>query len=203
MPKISTIKKPEPASKDTLIPTGLIVIADYVERVPERAIELLTYELQRREREKVLLEETKGFLSWHPWSTLRLLLLSGGVAFTVAWSFSLISDFMRLYNETVTRANLQGAAFGNASMDLTKLIPQSAFGFFSGLPEFGTKESVLVALGVIVALAAFKLLFILLNWEKIKVLNISDRALMEEMRYLKGWIAVLKQPSTPVVAKAA
>jgi hypothetical protein len=195
------MSKPPSTSKDNLIPIGLLLAADYVERVPSRATELLTYELQRREREKILLEETKGFLSWHPWSTLRLLLLSGGVTFTVAWSFSMVADFMRLYNDTVVRAKLQAPVFGDSALGLTNLIPSSAFGFFSGLPDFGTKESVLVALGVVFALAMFKLIFIAFNWQKIKALNVADRMLTEEMKYLRGWIDVLKQPTPSIPLK--
>ncbi len=192
------MSKPSPTSKHKLIPIGLLLTADYVTRVPDRAGEMLTYELQRREREKILLEETKGFLSWHPWSTLRLLLLSGGVTFTVAWSFSVVANFMRLYNDTIARTKLQAPIFGDSALSLTNIIPPSAFGFFSGLPEFGTKESVLVALGVVVALAAFKLIFIAFNWQKIKALNVADRVLREEMDYLRGWIETLKRPSSPL-----
>lgn len=192
---------PKPASQDRLIPTGLLLTADYVERVPSHAIEVLAYELQRREREKILLDETKGFLSWHPWSTLRLLLLSGGVAFSVAWSFSVVADFMRLYNDTVIRSRLQAPVFGDSALSLTNVIPSSAFGFFSGLPEFGTKESILVALGVVIALAAFKLIFIAFNWQKIKALNVADRMLSEEMEYLKGWIDAFKRSVPPVPSK--
>ena len=145
-----------------------------------------------------ILEETKGFLASveHAGSPA-----SGGVTFTVAWSFSVVADFMRLYNDTVSRAKLQAPIFGDGALSLTNIIPPSAFGFFSGLPEFGTKESLLVALGVVMALATFKLIFIAFNWQKIKALNVADRVLREEMDYLRGWIGALKQLAPPVGSK--
>jgi hypothetical protein len=186
--------KPFPAPNRKNAPAGLLTVADLIERIPGRASDVLSHEIGRRERELVLTQETRRLLSWHPWHTIRFLLLSGAVAFAAAWLVSFLSALARFYNNTLGSLGAGHAASGAGIpflnewlAEIGKIIPASAFALFSKIPDFGAIESFFVALGVILLVAFVKLLFILLNWKKIKLLNEAERELSEELETLNKW----------------
>jgi hypothetical protein len=193
--------KPFPAPNRKNAPAGLLAVADLIERIPGRAEDVLIHETGRRERELILMQETRRLLSWHPWHTIRFLLLSGAVAFAAAWLVSFLSALARFYTSAfgspgaAHAAGGAGSAIGGAGIpflnewlaEIGKIIPASAFALFSKIPDFGAIESFFVALGVVMLVAFVKLLFILLNWKKIKLLNEAERELSEELETLNRW----------------
>ncbi len=193
MPKISKTNKP---SRLEVAPPGLLVVADFMERMPDRAEALLEHEISRRERERVLSQETKNLLSWHPWHTIRFLILSGAIAFAAAWLFSVVLEFVKLYNKAV--GTKLGIPFVDENVfNLGELLPSQVFPMLSNVPEFGALESVFIALGVVLLVALVKVLFILINWKKIKLLSSAEKALRQELEVLEEWKKEFeKEPSS-------
>lgn len=185
MPKSSL--KPDTSS----CPPGLLPIADLMARIPARSIELLDYEILRRKRELVRTSETRALLSWHPWETIRLLVLSGAVTFFLAWFLSVIAELGRFYNSIVSATHIQVPFLDQRVIDFLGVVPRSSFQLFAAIPDFGALEAFYVALGVMGALALTKLVFIGIHWEKIKLLGEAERELNEELKELEQWKAGL------------
>lgn len=159
-----------------------------MERIPERAEALLNYEISKRERERVLAQETKQLLSWHPWHTMRFLLLSGAIAFALAWFFSFLAAIGRFYNATVGKLDVGVPFLDTKLFEAGEVFPTSTFALFAKIPDFGAIESFYVALGVIALIAIVKLIFILIHWKKIKLLNEAEREYTEELETLTSWL---------------
>jgi hypothetical protein len=183
MPKNGKTKQP---TRLESAPPGLLIVADILERIPDRADALLEHEITMRERERVLSQETKSLLSWHPWHTIRFLILSGAVAFAAAWFFSVVLEFVKLYNEAV--GTKLGIPFVDENLfNLDELLPNQVFPILSHVPEFGALESFFIALGVVLLVALVKVVFILINWKKIKLLSAAEKELREELDVLADW----------------
>lgn len=168
-------------------PPGLLAIVDLISRVPARASDLLEYEVIRRKRELIRTQEARALLSWHPWETMRLLVLSGAVAFFLAWFFSAIAELGRFYNSIVSATHIQVPFIDQRLIDLLGLVPKSSFRLFSSIPDFGALEAFYEALGVMALLAFTKLVFISIHWKKIKLLGDAERELGEELKELERW----------------
>lgn len=184
MPKT---KKPLPIPKSEEVPAGLIVICDILERIPERGKAILDYEIRKRERERILMQETRNLLSWHPWHTIRFLLLSGTIAFGVTWFISFLSALGRFYGASFGKLDASAPLVNQKLADIGELIPITTFSLFSKIPDFGAIESFFVALGVVVLIAVVKLIFILVHWKKIKLLGEADAVFSEELEVLEAW----------------
>jgi hypothetical protein len=184
MPKI---KKIIPIPKNEVVPPGLILICDALERIPERGEALLDYEIQRRERERILMQETKNLLSWHPWHTIRFLLLSGAIAFGITWFISFLSAIGRVYDASIGKLDMGTSILSQKFAAIGSLIPSSAFSIFSKIPDFGAIESFFVALGVVFLVALVKLIFIIVHWKKIKLLGEADDIFAKELETLERW----------------
>ena len=183
MPKNKDTNQP---SRLETAPPGLLMVADIITRIPGRAEALIAYEIDRRERERVLMQETKNLLSWHPWHMIRFLILSGAVAFAVTWLFSVILVFAKLYNQTV--GSKLGIPFlGETLSSVSAFLPKQIGPMLSDLPNFGALESFFVALGVVFLIALVKVVFIFVNWKRIKVLSQAEQVLTEELKALGNW----------------
>lgn len=184
MPKTEKLF-PTPNREDA--PAGLLFVADLVERIPERGEALLNYEISKRERERVLTQETKRLLSWHPWHTIRFLLLSGAVAFALTWFFSFLSALGRVYNASVGKLDISVPFLDPKLLDIGGAIPTTTFALFSKIPDFGAVESFFVALAVVMLIAVVKLIFIMIHWKKIKMLGEAESVFTEELETLEEW----------------
>lgn len=177
---------PTPGKND--VSPGLVLLADLIERMPTRAQEIVTHEIEKRERDLVLTQEIKTTLSWHPWSTVRIFVLSGAAAFALAWTFSLVAEFVRFYNASADALKVNLPFLDANVVDLTKKLPAQAFGLFRQIPDFGAIEAVYFALVIVMLLAVFKVIFIAIHWGKIKMLNRAIEEVEEEMDVLIRWL---------------
>ena len=178
--------QPMAQSKESMIPIGLIIFMEWLESHPQYKKDMLEYEIARRESEHLILKETKKVLSWHPWSTFRLLLITGGLAFSVAWSLSAISDTVQIYNQFLGKGpSGLPSQFTDSFVTLTNLLPKINGDFFAGIPDYGAIESLYIALGVIGIIVIIKLTIILFNWKKIQALVNHENQLHKELHFLE------------------
>ncbi|MBD3251770.1 hypothetical protein GF380_04975 [Candidatus Uhrbacteria bacterium] len=180
---------PTPGKKD--VSPGLILTAELVERMPTRGEEIVRYEIGRRERDRVLMSQTKNLMSWHPWNTVRLLLLSGVGAFALAWLLSLIVEIAKLYNAAINVLQIDVPFLDTQVFDLREALPSQAFGFIQRLPDFGAVEAIYFGLLVMFAIAVIKGLFILFYWNQIKLLIQADQEIDAELETLNAWLKEL------------
>ncbi len=182
-------KSPTPTNRESCLP-GLLGIADLAERIPERAKELYEVEIERRKHDLLRTGEELKKLSWHPWSTIQLLIVTGGASFAIAWGGGMMLDFLQLINTTMSKTNgSTSTASGSMLPSIATMLPPQLAGYFTSLPHIGLLESFYIALSTVLTIAFIKLIIILANWEKIKIVSATEKRTKAEMAALKEWMA--------------
>jgi len=181
-------------NRDTC-PPGLLATADLLQAHRERAADILAVARQKREVERLRIRELRARYAWHPWSMAKLLIVSGASAFFIAWGAGLMADFLKLYDQTVSKASaIPQAALGGFSIpSLNTIIPLGLSGFFAQLPRIGAKESFFIALAIVLAIALIKLAIVLVNWKKIHLLHDAEKRVNLELETLKAWMGSAKK----------
>jgi len=190
----TTPHMPMNPNRDTC-PPGLLAAADIIGRIPERAVDFLNVEIERRELDLLRVDEQHRRLSWHPWSMIKLLAIAGFAAFSVSWGGGMMLDFLKLYEQTVNKtAGAPMGAFGISIPSISGLLPQPLAGAFTTLPRIGVSESVMIAGGAIAVIALIKGAIILANWKKIKLVGTAKKRIEGELETLKQWAAHTEAP---------
>jgi hypothetical protein len=177
-------------------PPGLLAVADLAERIPERAQDLFEVEHDRRELDLFRLEVEEKKVSWHPWSTIQLIIIAGFSAFSIAWGGGLMLDFLKTYETTISKANSITTAIPGVSIpSLSTFVPPSLTSGLLSLPHIGIAEAMYVALAIILIIALIKGLIILANWKQITLLKETVRRIHEEMAALADWMTEVETPA--------
>jgi hypothetical protein len=174
-------------NRDTC-PPGLLGTADLIARVPERTADIITVERERRQLERLNISVDRRRYSWHPLSVIKFLFISGGLAFVISWSAGTLLDFLKLYDQTVSKANaipsVPGTGFAVPSINA--MVP-GASGLFSALPHIGIAESLYAAAVAVIILALVWGIIMFVHREKIALLTRSAKRVDEELRVLEEW----------------
>jgi hypothetical protein len=177
-------------------PPGLLAIADLAERIPERAQDLFGVEHDRRELDLFRLETEEKKVSWHPWSTIQLIIIAGFSAFSIAWGGGLMLDFLKTYETTISKANSITTAIPGVSIpSLSTFVPPSLTSGLRYLPHIGMTESIMAAIAIMFIIALIKGLIILANWKQISLLKKTVLRIHEEMAALSDWMIAAETPA--------
>jgi hypothetical protein len=170
------------------VPAGLVVLADFVARVPERAIDAVEREQQIKRLLLLSIQQMKKTFSWNPGRTVWMALLIGLTAFSLLWSMSTITG---MFHST-------GQSLGGTMKELNQLgieLPSSISSQVGTLvtvadatPNFGMGDSIAISIGCIVLYGIAKFLIVMPNLDKLHTLNEEEKRLEEEVRYLNGWM---------------
>jgi hypothetical protein len=180
-------KSSTPSNRESCLP-GLLAIADLAERIPERAKELYAVEIERRKHDLLRIGEELKKLSWHPWSTIQLLIVTGFASFAISWGAGMMLDFLQLIDKTVNKANgAPTSVSGIGIPSISTILPPQFAGAFTTLPHIGVLESFYIALSTVLTIAFIKLIIILANWEKIKIVSATEKRTNAEVEALKEW----------------
>ncbi len=179
-----------------ICPPGLLAVADLAERIPERAHDLFDVELDRRELDLFRLEEEAHKVSWHPWSTIQLIIIAGFSAFSIAWGGGIMLDFLKTYEATVSKANSVATAIPGVSIpSISTFVHPSLTSGLLYLPHIGIGESIMAAVAIMLLIALIKGLIILANWKQITLLKQTVARIHEEMAALNDWLTEVEAPA--------
>ena len=170
------------------IPAGLVLLVDFVARVPERAMDAIERERQSKHVQLISIDQMKKKYSWNPGRTTWMALLIGSTAFSLLWSMSTVMGTFHSTGQTI------GGTVNELSQLGISLPPNVASQFGSIItvadkaPSFGIGDSIAITFGVIVVYGIFKFLTVMPNIDKVHMLNEEESRLEEEIRYLNGWM---------------
>lgn len=175
-------------NRDTC-PPGLVIVADLMARVPERARDLIDYEIAKRERERLLVHETRQLLSWHPLHTTKTVLLYGFHGFILAWVIGLLASLGRSYAALQTaKIEIPLPLVKDIVFNLGSFVPTSTtFGVAARLPVWSFRDAAVIGLGIAAVVAVEKLVFAAFQWGRVKKLRASMQELDREIATLKEW----------------
>lgn len=175
-------------NRDTC-PPGLLLVADLLARVPERKRDLIDHEIKKRERERLMSHETRQLLSWHPLHTTKTVLLFGVHSFILAWVVGLLASLGRSYVALqTTTIEIPLPLVKDIVFNLGSFVPTStSLGLASQLPAWSFRDALVVGLIVSLVVAAEKVVFAALQWDRVKKLKASMSELDQEMASLKAW----------------
>lgn len=172
----------------TLVPAGLVPLADAINRLPARAMEMIARERQIRELALVNVKQMKRVYSWNPKRTIWMGLLIGSTAFSLFWSFSIV---MNMFHSS-------GSSLGSTVNELSTLgiqLPSNLSGsvtpFISAAdkaPAFGMGTAIFLTFVVMAGYALLKFLIVSQHFGDIHTLHESEKAIQEEVDALNAWM---------------
>ena len=181
-------------------PIGIVAELMLAKEVPERAEEILSYAIHRRESQKLLVHETRQQIGWHPVHSTRTIIFSGISVFSLALTISSIASLGHWY-ESATHAALTIPIplLGDKTIDFGGRMPTSTtLGLMAKLPTFGWKESLTIALGFMALVLLERLIVAAFSYRHIRALKSSEIELEQELKALRGM-----KPSVDQKAKSS
>jgi hypothetical protein len=171
------------------VPPGLVVVADIIIRIPERAEDIIVSEIENRERERTMTHETRSLLSWHPINTTRMVLLLGFHGFVLAWAIGWLAALGNAYAHLKTSSiAVPLPLVQDVTVDLGAFVPTStALSVASRLPAIGLRDA--IGIGIIIALivAVERGIIAAFQWKKARLLRAAEERLQMELDVLKSW----------------
>lgn len=177
----------------TNLPVSLLEVQDLVSRFPDRRREIVVHARSVRERELVMLRESRHLISWHPLHTAKTIIVAGIIAFAFSFLLSQVALIGRIYSDT-KRAGLSIPLplIGSQNISLQNVVPTStALETISRVPAYGVRESIYIAIGVMVSVLLERIVTSVFHWKKIKLLREAEKQLLQEIHLLKEWEARL------------
>lgn len=176
------------------------MVADLIARIPERADDVITAELERRERERTMTHETRNLLSWHPIHTTRTVLLFGFHGFVLAWAIGWLAALGHAYAQLKSSAiALPLPLVQELSFDLGSIVPTStALSVASRLPPIDLRDAIGVGIVIALIVAVERGIIAALQYKKARLLRTAEEKMDAEIAMLKSWKEprVTKQKTT-------
>ncbi|MEN9558727.1 MAG: hypothetical protein RL141_1096 [Candidatus Parcubacteria bacterium] len=178
------------------VPPGLVMVADLIARIPERAQEVIASELAKREREQTVAHETRNLLSWHPINTTRMVLLFGFHGFVLAWALGWLGAIGQAYAHLkVTTIAVPLPLVQDLSFNLGTLVPTSTvLSVASHLPTLDFRDALGIGIGIAIVVALERGIIAAFQWKKSRLLRAAEMELEKEMELLRGWQEVPRKP---------
>jgi len=172
----------------TLVPAGLVPLADMMNRQPKRAMEMIARERQIRELALITVKQMKRTYSWNPKRTIWMAILIGTTVFSLFWSFSVVMGMFRTTGSSLGGTMDQLSQLGitlpsNLSGSVTPLISAA-----DKAPSFGMGTAVFLTLAILAGYALLKFLVVSQHWDDMRTLHESEAAIQEELVALNVWM---------------
>jgi hypothetical protein len=178
------------------VPAGLLFVADFAARVPERAMDVVERERQHKQLLLLSIHQMKKTYSWNPGRTVWIALLIGLTVGTSMWSMSTVMSMF----------NTSGLSFGGVLNQYQQLgieIPAtvgsqvgSAVSAMDALPKFGMGDTIAFTIGSMIIYGIIKFLLVMPNLDRLRLLEEEEKKLEEEIRFMNGWMNDLIQNRT-------
>lgn len=173
------------------IPAGLLLIADFVARVPERGMDAIERKRQAKELALLSIQQMKRTFSWNPKRTIWVAILIWFTAFTTLWSMSTVLGMFRTTGQTIGGTMKQLTQLG---IELPPNVASpfgSAIGVADSIPSFGIADALAISFGAVVLYGIYKFITVMPNLDRLHILNAEEQRLEEEVRYLNQWMSQL------------
>lgn len=177
-------------------PAGLLLLADFCARVPERAMDAIERERQMRELHLLSIHQMKKTYSWNPGRTIWMALLIGVTVFLSFWSMSTVLNMFGSTGQTITGTMKQLSQLG---IELPpNVAPQfgSLMNAADVMPKFTMGDTIAYTIGSMVLYAIYRFFMVMPNLDRIKILHEEEKRLEEELRYLSAWMNELIKGAT-------
>lgn len=173
-----------------MIPASLLDTHDLLTRFPDRKQDILTHAIATRERELILLGESRHVISWHPVHTLKTILVAGFIAFALSFLLSQVVAIGKFYSQARDwRIDVPLPIIGTKTIDLGGGVPTStALGIAGKIPSYGLRESVFAAIAVMITILLERAVTSFIQWKKIKKLRAAEHELRKDMETLEQWM---------------
>lgn len=184
----------------TLVPAGLVPLADAMNRLPKRAMEMIARERQIRELALITVKQMKRTYSWNPKRTIWMAILIGTTAFSLFWSFSTVMGMFRSTGTTLGGTMKELSLLGielppNLSGSITPLVSAA-----DKSPSLGMGTAIFLTLLILAGYALLKFLVVSQHWNDMRTLHESEAALQEEIVALNVWMKEFTMSVTSSVA---
>jgi hypothetical protein len=186
------------SSNHESVPAGLLLVADIVARIPERAMDFVERERQLKQLSLLSIQQMKRTYSWNPGRTVWIALLIGLTVFSTGWSLSSILGMF----------GTSGMSLGGAVKQYQQLgieIPvgvagqfSSMTGFVDAMPKITMTDTVMFTIGSIILYAIYKFITVLPNLDRLKLLREEEARIEEEISYLNGWMSDLASKASDI-----
>lgn len=183
------------------VPPGLVIVADLVARIPERANDVIASELARRERERTMTRETRSLLSWHPINTTRVVLLFGLHGFVLAWALGWLAALGHAYAQLKTASiAIPLPLLQDLAVNLGTFVPTStALSVASRLPPIDFRDAIGVGIAIALIVAVERGIIAAFQWKKARLLRTAEDELQAEIEILKSWQEPADKKPKPTV----
>lgn len=168
-------------------PAGLLLIADFIARVPERATDILERERQKRDLTLLSIHQLKHAYSWNPKRTVWIALLIGFTIFTSLWSLSTTLGMFSSSGQSLTGTMNELSTLG---IELPPNIASQFGGVASAadsMPKISVGDSLLISIVCMVLFGVIRYLFAIPNMHRLKALDEEELRVEEEMKTLTDW----------------
>ena len=157
--------------------------------VPARRDEIIAYAIREREREQLSAREVRGLMALHPLQTLKVTLISGLIAFVLAWIFSELIAIGHWYSQAKAYSlNIDIPLVGKTALDIGSHVPTSTeLGIASQFPVYGIREVGMFAIGVMLLILLEKIIVAIFHFRDSRELKRSSTELKKELETLKAW----------------
>jgi hypothetical protein len=172
-----------------MTPIGLLVEEDFIKRYPARRKEIVAHAIQDRERRRVLLQETRHLLTWHPIHTTKVVLVTGILTFILAFLVSQVVSIGHWYADAKSwTIPISLPLIPTTNIDIGSHVPSStSLALASRVPSFGLQESLIIAIIAMAAVLLEKVVVSLFQWKKAHLVGTAVRDLDQELRTLHEW----------------
>lgn len=170
------------------LPAGLVLLADIVARIPERAMDVVERERQLNGLRLLSIHQMQKVYSWNPGRTIWVAVLIGVTVFSALWSTSTVLGMFSSTGQTLTGTMKELNQLGiqlpqNVASPFTSMM-----GIADAMPAYSGGDMIAYTVGSILLYAIYKFLTVLPNLDRLKLLQEEEKRLEEERRYLDAWM---------------
>jgi len=183
------------------IPAGLMAVHDLIEKHPTDRERLLSHELVRRERERLLFRGTRKLLHLHLWTSAKSILVLGVTVFVLVWTVGQVAQiaqwFQQVQNTTIT---IPVPLRNDFQWHLRDYLPTSTvLDVASKIPAFDWRDAAYIALALMILLLVEKIIIAFFSWKHASALKGGEVEAEEEIQILKEWLGKTSEEKSDTV----
>lgn len=174
------------------IPASLLDVHELATRFPERKREIFEVAKKKRERDLIVLRESRHLISWHPLHTTKTILVAGIVTFALSMLLSQVVAIGKFYAQAKAwNIAIPIPIIGTQTIDVGSRVPTStALGIAAQFPAYGWRESLYAALAVMITILLERVIVSIFQWKKVRKLRAAEDELVKDIETVAQWITL-------------
>ena len=167
-------------------PIGLRSVFEDFKRYPDDRARMHERAVLEREALLSTYRASRARFGWHPFQTIKSILLSATITFVIAWLVSSIAMFGKWYiNLRSNKIDVTMPFLGNQKMDIGSLIPLApGVEQIGKIPNFGIREAAYLAGAIAAIIFVERVLLTFFNMKQIRILKRAEKEVKKELAAL-------------------